>query len=372
MLECIQERDLILKIIGGIYLMLKKAGFITLVFVLVLSLFVTGCGTNQAPNSDPARKEVTITGAGATFPNPLYSKMFSEYNKLNPEIRVNYQSIGSGGGVKQMIEETVDFGASDAFLNEDEMGKIQKGVIHIPMTIGAVAVVYNLDGINSGIKLTQETLADIYLGKIKKWNDPKLVADNLDVNLPDLDITPVFRSDGSGTTSIFTDYLSKVSVEWKDKVGAGKAVDFPAGVGGKGNEGVAGQVKQLPGSIGYVELAYATTNKLAYAKLRNKDGNFTDPSLEAASSAAAGAIADMPKDTRVSIVDPAGKDAYGIVGFSWILVNEKYEDENLKNELLDLVKWMYRDGQQYASNLHYAPIPEEIAQLNDENLKAVQ
>ncbi len=352
--------------------MLKKTGRITLVLILALSLVVTGCGTNQDPNSDPSGKQASITGAGATFPYPLYSKMFSEYNKLHSQIRVNYQSIGSGGGVKQMIEETVDFGASDAFLNEDEMGKIQNGVIHVPMTIGAVAIVYNLEGIGTGVKLTQETLTEIYLGKITKWNDPKLVADNSEINLPDLDITPVFRSDGSGTTSIYTDYLSKVSSEWKNEVGAGKAVNFPVGIGGKGNEGVAGQVKQLPGSIGYVELAYATTNNLAYAQLRNKEGNFTAPSLEAASSAAAGAIADMPKDTRVSIVDPAGKDAYGIVGFSWILVNEKYEDENLKNELLDLVKWMYRDGQQYASNLHYAPIPEEIAQLNDENLKAVQ
>lgn len=351
--------------------MLKKAGRIILVLILAL-LVVTGCGTNQDPNSDPTGTEAIITGAGATFPYPLYSKMFSEYNKLHSEIRVNYQSIGSGGGVKQMIEETVDFGASDAFLNEDEMGKIQNGVIHVPMTIGAVAIVYNLEGIGTGVKLTQDTLTEIYLGKITKWNDPKLVADNPEVNLPDLDITPVFRSDGSGTTSIYTDYLSKVSSEWKNEVGAGKAVNFPVGIGGKGNEGVAGQVKQLPGSIGYVELAYATTNNLAYAQLRNKEGNFTAPSLEAASSAAAGAIADMPKDTRVSIVDPAGKDAYGIVGFSWILVNEKYEDEDLKNELLDLVKWMYRDGQQYASNLHYAPIPEEIAQLNDENLKAVQ
>ncbi|MFZ5944911.1 MAG: phosphate ABC transporter substrate-binding protein PstS [Bacillota bacterium] len=359
--------------------MFRKASLVALVLILALSLIVVGCGKKEEVKQEEPKQEVkeqakdlTINGAGATFPYPLYSKMFSEYNKLNPNIKVNYQSIGSGGGVKQMIEGTVNFGASDAFLNEDEMGKIKNGVVHIPMTIGAVAIVYNLEGIDSGLKLTQETLTDIYLGKIKKWNDPKIAADNANLKLPNVDITPVFRSDGSGTTSIFTDYLSKVSSQWKEQIGAGKSVKFPAGIGGKGNEGVAGQVKQLPGSIGYVELAYATTNKLTYAKLRNKEGDFTNPSLEAASAAAAGAIAEMPQDTRISIVEPAGKDAYGIVGFSWILLNEKYEDQLMKEELLKLVKWMYRDGQKYASDLHYAPIPEEIAKLNDENLKAIK
>ena len=359
--------------------MFKRAGIIALVLILALSLVVVGCGKKEDVKKEETKQEVkepakdlTINGAGATFPYPLYSKMFAAYNKLNPEIKVNYQSIGSGGGVKQMMEGTVSFGASDAFLSEEEMGKIKNGVIHVPMTIGAVAVVYNLEGIASGVKLTQETLTGIYLGTIKKWNDPKIAADNSDIKLPNVDITPVFRSDGSGTTSIFTDYLSKVSSEWKEKVGAGKSVKFPAGIGGKGNEGVAGQVKQLPGSIGYVELAYATTNNLSYAKLRNKDGNFTAPSLEAASAAAAGAIADMPKDTRVSIVEPGGKDAYGIVGFSWILLNEKYEDQVMKEELLKLTKWMYRDGQQFSKALHYAPIPEEIAKLNDNNLAVIK
>lgn len=365
---------------------MKKLALMLAILMLGLSL-LAGCSSkaptpvsttenntqkNEQTQKQEDKKDLFINGAGATFPYPLYSKMFSEYNKMYPEIKVNYQSIGSGGGIKQMIEGTVNFGGSDAFLNEEKMGEIKNGLIHVPMTIGAVAVVYNLEGINSGIKLTQETLTDIYLGKIKKWNDPKLVADNGELKLPDAEITPVFRSDGSGTTSIFTNYLSKVSAEWKEKVGAGTSVKFPSGVGGKGNEGVAGQVKQLPGAIGYVELAYATTNNLAYAKLRNKEGNFTDPSLEAASAAAAGAIADMPKDTRINIVEPGGKDAYGIVGFSWILLYEKYEDENMKNELLKLVKWMYRDGQKYASDLHYAPIPEEIAKLNDENLTKVK
>ncbi|KJS79756.1 MAG: phosphate ABC transporter substrate-binding protein [Peptococcaceae bacterium BICA1-8] len=359
--------------------MFKKAGLISLVLILALSLVVVGCGKKEDVKQEGANqeatepaKDLTINGAGATFPYPLYSKMFAAYNKLNPEIKVNYQSIGSGGGVKQMMEETVSFGASDAFLSEEEMGKIKNGVVHVPMTIGAVAVVYNLEGISSGVKLTQETLTGIYLGTIKKWNDPKIAADNANIKLPNEDITPVFRSDGSGTTSIFTDYLSKVSSAWKEKIGAGKSVKFPVGIGGKGNEGVAGQVKQLPGSIGYVELAYATTNNLSYAKLRNLEGNFTEPSLEAASASAAGAIADMPKDTRVSIVEPAGKDAYGIVGFSWILLNEKYENQAMKEELLKLTKWMYRDGQQFAKDLHYAPIPEEIAKLNDNNLTVIK
>lgn len=353
--------------------MLKKLFSLTLILMLAMSLVVTGCSKNEDPQQtgQKSTKGLTINGAGATFPYPLYSKMFAEYNKVNPEIKVNYQSIGSGGGVKQMIEETVNFGASDAFLKDEEIGKIKNGAIHVPMTIGAVAVVYNLEGIDSGVKLTQETLTDIYLGKIIKWNDPKIAADNSDINLPEVDITPVFRSDGSGTTSIFTDYLSKVSPKWQEEIGAGKSVKFPVGIGGKGNEGVAGQVRQLPGSIGYVELAYATTNSLTYAKLRNKEGDFTEPSLEAA-SAAAKAIDDMPKDTRVSIVEPSGKDAYGIVGFSWILLNEKYEDQAMKEELLKLVKWMYRDGQQFSKDLHYAPIPEEIAKLNDSNLALIK
>jgi len=350
--------------------MFKKAGLTAVIIILALSLAVIGCSREEELKHEG--KNLTITGAGATFPYPLYSKMFSQYNKLNPEVRVNYQSIGSGGGIKQMIEETVNFGASDAFLSKDEMDKIENGVIHVPMTIGAVAVIYNLDEVKSGIKLTQETLSDIYLGKIKKWNDPRILADNEDLTLPDTDIAPVFRSDGSGTTSIFTDYLSKVSPEWKEKIGAGKSVKFPAGIGAKGNEGVAGQVKQLPGSIGYVELAYAIYNNLSYAKLRNKDGYFTEPSLEAASASASGAVSEMPEDTRVSIVEPGGKNAYGIVGFSWILLNERYDDEVMKNELLKLVKWMYRDGQQFAEDLHYAPIPEEIAKLNDKNIAVIR
>ena len=358
--------------------MLKKFGRVALVFMLAVSLFVTGCGTKEDASKEPkeqekpAPKEITINGAGASFPNPLYTKMIAEYRKLKPEVTVNYQSIGSGGGIRQLTEGTVNFAGTDAFMSNDAVAGIANGVIHVPMTIGPVAIVYNVEGVPSGLKLTAETLTDIYLGKIKKWNDPKLVADNPDLKLPNMDITPVFRSDGSGTTAIFTDYLTVVSSEWKDKVGMGSSVSFPAGIGGKGNEGVTGSVQQLPGSIGYVNYSYAVLNNLAVAHLQNKEGNFTPPSLEATSAAAAGAIAVMPKDTRVSIVNPPGKDAYAISGFSWILVYEKYDDPAVRDAVLEFVKWGYRDGQKYSADLFYAPIPEELAKLNDENLAKVK
>lgn len=313
-----------------------------------------------------------ITAAGSTFVNPLFSKMFAEYNKLHPNIKVNYQSIGSGGGIKQLTEGTVDFAASDAFMKDEDIAKVKNGVIHVPVTVGAVAVIYNIEGVEKGLKLTQDTLTGIYLGKITKWNDSKLAADNPDIKLPDLAITPVFRSDGSGTTAIFTDYLSTVSAEWKDKVGKGTSVQFPAGIGGKGNEGVAGQVKQAPGAIGYVELAYAEKNSIAYAQIRNKDGKFVFPSLEAAKLAAESAAQNMPEDTRVSIVEKPGEKSYGIVGFSWALLNTHYDDADKKQAISDLIKWVYRDGQQYSEDLLYAKIPEAIAQINDKNMEKIK
>lgn len=328
--------------------------------------------TKTGDNNSTSTKQYMLNAAGSTFINPLFTKMFSEYNKLHPEIKVNYQSIGSGGGIKQLTEGTVDFAASDAFMADDKIKEVKNGVIHIPVTVGAVAIIYNVDGVDKGLKLTQETLTNIYLGKITKWNDAKIKADNPDVKLPDLAITPVYRSDGSGTTAIFTDYLSTVSPEWKEKVGQGTAVKFPVGIGGKGNEGVAGQVKQTPGAIGYTELAYATVNKLAYAQLRNKDGKFVYPSLEAASLAAETAASNMPADTRVSIVEKPGEKSYGIVGFTWALLNEKYDDADKKKVIIDLVKWVYRDGQQYSNDLTYAKIPESIAKINDQNIAKIK
>jgi phosphate transport system substrate-binding protein len=293
--------------------------------------------------------------------------MFSEYNKLHPEIKVNFQSIGSGAGIQQLTQGTVDFGASDAFMDDNQIAAVKNGVVQIPVTVGAEAIIYNIDGVQKGLKLTQETLSNIYLGKITKWNDPKIVADNAGVKLPDLAITPIYRSDGSGTTAIFT-----VNLEWKDKVGKGTSVKFPVGVGGKGNEGVAGQVKQTPGAIGYVELAYAETNKMAYAQLRNKDGKFVYPSVAAATFAATNAAKDMPEDTRVSIVEKPGDQSYGIVGISWALVNTKYADADKKQAIIDLIKWAYRDGQQYSEALTYAKIPEDIAKINDKNIAKVK
>ncbi|MCJ7687740.1 MAG: phosphate ABC transporter substrate-binding protein PstS, partial [Clostridiaceae bacterium] len=253
----------------------------TATILTVMTGALAGCGTSKKEDltNNPASSNGNMINAGgSSFVNPLFSKMFSEYNKLNPKVKVNYQSIGSGAGIKQLTAGTIDFAASDAFMKEEDEKAVKNGVIHIPITVGAVAVVYNVEGVDKGLKLTQETLSDIYLGNIKNWNDAKIKADNADVKLPDLAITPVYRSDSSGTTSIFTDYLATISPEWKEKVGQGKAVKFPAGIGAKGNEGVSGQVKQIPGSIGYTELAYATVNKISFAELRNKDGKFVAPS----------------------------------------------------------------------------------------------
>ena len=313
-----------------------------------------------------------INAGGSSFVNPLFAKMFSEYNKLHPEVKVNYQSIGSGAGIKQLTAATIDFAASDAFMKDEDEKAVKNGVIHIPITVGAVAVIYNIEGVDKGLKLTQETLSGIYLGNIKKWNDAIIKADNADAKLPDLAITPVYRSDSSGTTSIFTDYLTTVSPEWKEKVGQGKAVKFPAGIGAKGNEGVAGQVKQTPGSIGYAELAYATVNNISYAELKNKDGKFVAPSLEAATLAAEAAAANMPKDTRVSLVEKPGEKSYGIVGFAWILANTKYDDAAKKKVIIDLIKWANTEGQNYSNELHYGKLPESIIKLNEENIANIK
>jgi len=352
---------------------LKK--FLVVATVLAtLTGALAGCAAKPATpkTGSGTTKEYMINAGGSTFVNPLFSKMFSEYNKLHPEVKVNYQSIGSGAGIKQLTAGTVDFAASDAFMKDDEEKAIKNGVIHIPITVGAVAVIYNVEGVSTGLKLTQETLSQIYLGNIKKWNDSKIKADNAGITLPDLAITPVYRSDSSGTTSIFTDYLTTVSPEWKEKVGQGKAVKFPAGIGAKGNEGVAGQVKQTPGSIGYAELAYAAVNKIPYADLKNKDGKFVAPSLEAATLAAETASVDMPKNTKVSIVEKSGEKAYGIVGFAWILANTTYADADKKKVIVDLIKWANTDGQSYSNDLYYGKLPDAIIKLNEENLAAIK
>ncbi len=306
-----------------------------------------------------ASAQMTINGAGATFPYPIYSKWFDAYAKVDPSVRFNYQSIGSGGGQKQILAQTVDFGASDGPMSDDNLAKAPGKLLHIPTVAGAVVVTYNLPG-SPALKLDGETIAGIFLGKIKKWNDPKIAALNAGVNLPDGDIVVVHRSDGSGTTYIYTDYLSKVSPEWKQKVGNNTSVNWPAGLGGKGNEGVSGQVKQTPDSIGYVELIYAMQNKMPYAELKNAAGEFVKPTLESVTAALA--TADIPDDFRFSMTNAPGKDAYPIAGATWLLVYQEQKDATKGKKLVEFLKWAESDGEKMAKDLDYAPLPETLQQ----------
>ena len=310
--------------------------------------------------STAAQAETLVNGAGATFPYPLYAKWFSEYAKVNSAVKFNYQSIGSGGGIKQITARTVDFGASDKALSDAELKAAPGELLHIPTVMGAVVVTYNIPGVAKGLRLTPETLSNIYLGKITKWNDPKLTKDNPKVVLPNAPIVVVHRTDGSGTTSIFTNYLSKVSTEWQKAVGTGTSVRWPVGLGGKGNEGVAGQIKNTKYSIGYVELAYATENKLAFADLKNKAGQFVTPSIASTSAAAAGAAKSMPKDYRVDLVNQPGKNAYPIAGFTWLLVYKNQADKVKGKALVDFLRWELAKGQKMAPALLYAPLPANV------------
>lgn len=330
---------------------------------LMLALLAATCGIASA--------ETLINGAGATFPYPLYSKWFTEYAKADPSAKFNYQSIGSGGGIKQITAQTVDFGASDKFLSDAELAAAPGKLIHIPTVMGAVVVTYNIPGIAKGLKLTPELLSDIYLGKISKWDDPKLVAANKGVKLPSQPIIVVHRSDGSGTTSIFTDYLSSVSPEWSQKVGKGASVKWPIGLGGKGNEGVAGQIKTTKYTIGYVELAYAVENKLPYATLKNKSGAFVEPSIKSTSAAAAGAAKSMPADYRISLVNQPAKDAYPIVGFTWLLVYQDQKDKVNGKKLVEFLNWSLHKGQKMAAPMLYAPLPESVVKMVEKTIKSI-
>jgi phosphate transport system substrate-binding protein len=314
-----------------------------------------------------ASAQLLINGAGATFPNPLYQKWFSEYHALHPDIAFNYQSIGSGGGIQQFTAGTVDFGASDAPLTDEEWAKV-KTAVHIPTVLGAVVVTYNAPDVKE-LRLTPELLAGIYLGKITRWNDKALAAANPGVKLPDTDIAVIHRADGSGTTNIFTDYLSKVSPEWKQQVGVGKSVKWPAGLGGKGNEGVTGLVKQTPGAIGYVELAYAKQNGLPMAALRNRSGAFVKPSIESTSAAAAGVA--VPADFRVSVTDAEGKDAYPIASFTYLLVHRDASDAAKGTALVEFLWWAIHDGQRFAAPLDYAPLPAGVVEKVAATIKSL-
>ncbi len=328
-------------------------------------------GQTASGKAAKVSQPVNLTGAGATFPYPLYSKWFEEYRRaVDPNVTINYQSIGSGGGKQQITQRTVDFGASDGAMTDEELQKAP-GILHIPTVAGAVVVTYNLSGASKGLKLTPDAIAGIFLGQIKKWNDPKIAAQNPDVSLPNADVAVVHRSDGSGTTNIFADYLSSVSADWKSKVGVGTSLSWPVGLGAKGNEGVAGQVKQLPNSVGYVELAYAVQNKLPYAYVQNKSGNFVEPTVKSTPAAAAGAAASMPADLRASIVNAAGPDAYPVAGFSCLLVYQEQTDQLKGQALVNLLSWALHDGRAFASGLEYAPLPDNVTKMAEDKVKSI-
>ncbi len=308
----------------------------------------------------PALADTLINGAGATFPYPIYSKWFDEYHKMKPEYKFNYQSIGSGGGIRQISAGTVDFGATDGPMTDSQMASASGYLYHIPTVMGAVVVTYNVEGISTQLKLTPKAIAGIFLGSIKMWNDPAIAESNPGVSLPANPIVVVHRSDGSGTTFIFVDYLCKVSPMWNTKVGRGTSVAWPVGLGGKGNEGVAGLVKQTPNSIGYVELIYAKQNNIDFALVQNKAGNFIEASIPAVSAAAK---VKMPADYRVSITNSSAPDAYPISGFTWLLVYDKQKDSVKGRALVEFLNWMLQEGQKFASDLGYAPLPAEVNQM---------
>lgn len=318
----------------------------------------------------PLSGQTTLNGAGATFPYPMYSKWFSEYNKLHSDVQINYQSIGSGGGIRQVLNGTVDFGASDGPMSDEQLKQSETKILHIPTVMGAVVPAYNVPGVTGELKFTPEALAGIFLGKIQKWNDPAIASANPEVKLPDQPIIVIYRSDGSGTTFIFTDYLSKISKDWAGSVGKGTSVKWQIGMGGKGNEGVAGQVRQLQGSIGYVELIYAVENKITYGSVKNAAGNFVKASLDGVTEAAASAPA-MPADFRVSITNAPGKTAYPISSFTWLLIPEQSKDANKGKILSDFLNWMVTDGQKMTSQLSYAPLPASVAEKVKATIKQV-
>ena len=319
----------------------------------------------------PVVGQTTLNGAGATFPNPMYSKWFSEYSKLHSEVQINYQPIGSGGGIRQVTAGTVDFGASDMPMTDKQLQDAKGKILNIPTVLGAVVPAYNIPGVSGEVKFTPEVLSGIFLGKIAKWNDKAITAVNPGMNFPDKDIIVVHRSDGSGTSFIWTDYLSKVSPDWKASVGADTSVKWPVGMGGKGNEGVSGLVHQLSGSIGYVELIYAVQQKIPYGSVRNSSGNFIKASLESVTAAAASAP-KMPADFRVSITNPPGKEAYPISSFTWLLIPTPSKDANKGKILHDFLGWMVSDGQQMTSSLTYAPLPDNVAAKVKEAIKQVK
>ena len=318
----------------------------------------------------PVMGQTTLNGAGATFPYPIYSKWFSEYNKLHPDVQINYQSIGSGGGIRQVLNGTVDFGASDGPMSDEQLSQAKTKILHIPTVLGAVVPAYNVPGVSGEVKFTPEILAGIFLGTIANWNDPALAKANPGISFPNQPIIVIYRSDGSGTTYIFTDYLSKVSKDWANGVGKGTSVRWKVGMGGKGNEGVAGQVRQLQGSIGYVELIYAVQNKISYGSVKNAAGDFVKASLDGVTEAAA-SVKTMPADFRVSITNAPGKTAYPISSFTWLLIPTPAKDPKKGKIIADFLEWMVTDGQKMTSQLSYAPLPDSVIEKVKAAIKQV-
>lgn len=341
-------------------MMLNRACTYVLLGVAVL---LTACQGSQV---------TVLNAAGATFPYPIYSKWFDEYNKLHPDIQINYQSIGSGGGIRQLLDGTVDFGATDGPMSDEQLAQASVKILHFPTVLGADVPAYNIPGVTAELKFTPDALAGIFLGKITKWNDAAIAGPNPGVRLPSDDLVVVHRSDGSGTTYIWTDYLGKVSDEWRTQVGVGTSVNWPVGLGGKGNEGVAGLIKQTPYSMGYVELIYAVNNKMSYGSVRNSSGEFVKATLESVSAAAASAASSMPEDFRVSITNPPGSDAYPVASFTWLLIPESIEEPDKQGAIKDFLSWMMTTGQQYCEPLAYAKLPQEVVAKEEALLRRIQ
>ena len=354
---------------------MKKLSNLAIILVsaaLVLTSLVAfhSSPSNAAPVPTP--DTVMLNGAGATFPYPIYSKWFSDYNKIHSDIQINYQSIGSGGGIRQLLSGTVDFGASDPPMNDEQLAQAKTKILHFPTVLGAVIPTYNIPGVSQELNFTPDVLVGIYLGKITKWNDPEIARYNKGVNLPALDIVVVHRSDGSGTTYVWVDYLSKVSPEWQTKVGRNTSVNWPVGLGGKGNEGVTGLVKETPGSIGYVELIYAIQNQIPYGQVRNAAGVFVKANLASVTAAAAGYAKAMPEDFRISITNAPGKAAYPIASFTYLLIPTKIEDATKKGVIKGFLTWMLNDGQKEVEALSYARLPKEVVAKELKQISQIQ
>lgn len=353
---------------------LKKILFILLTAVAAFGLACSGQPVGQQNGTTTQTgAAMRLQGSGASFPKPIYEKWVSEYGKINPNVSIDYQSTGSGAGQNAIISKTVDFGASDEPMADADLQKAGGALLHIPTVLGAVVLTYNLADVKEPLKLSPEVIADIYLGKIKKWNDPKIKADNASLNLPDADILPVYRADASGTTAVFTDFLSKTVPEWKEKVGTNKQPNWVTGVGtgAPRNDGVMGQVKQTPNSIGYVELTFAKANNLPTAHVKNKAGQFVEANLDTVSAAAAGTVASMPEDLRVAITNADGANAYPIASYTYILVYKDQQDANKGKALVDFLWWAIHDGEKFTKDLHYAPLPAEVVKKVEAKINSI-